>query len=115
MARLINMNSYGVMWYISFICPGLNTFTRYLLTILPTMLSFCLSKAATSFETQKYFGVQNLQFQRQKLIFVPVYLTTLVGLQLRSRCTIVLQEEVTQAAPNIWMSLCSKKLSQLAC
>lgn len=113
------MNSYGVMWFTSFICPGLNKFTRYLLTILPTMLGFCLSKAATSFETQKYFGVQNLQFQRQQLIFVPMYLTTLVGLQLSlctlSRCTIVLQEVVTQAAPNIWMSQCSKKLSQLAC
>lgn len=51
------------------------------------------------------FGVQNLQFQRQQLIFVPMYLTTLVGLQLSlctlSQCTIVLQEEVTQAAPNI--------------
>lgn len=55
------------------------------------------------------FGAQNLQFQRQQLIFVPMYLTTLVGLQL-CLCTLsqgssVLQEEVTQAAPHIWMSV----------
>lgn len=65
------------------------------------------------------FGVQNLQCQCQQLIFVLMYLTTLVGLQLwlctLSQRSIVLQEDVTQTVFNIWMPLCCKKLSQLAC